>query len=174
MRGAKKLADQFGRSISNLLARAVLAAVQQNKLQVLQIQLLAGEAKDGVELFEPYGHTGVALPGAESLIGFVGGSRSHGVALVQTDRRYRPTDLQPGEVALYNHEGTRVVLRNGGKVEVLAASEVKVVTAKVVLQGDVDVIGTTTFTGQVFANGKRIDETHRHDGDSGGQTSPVI
>ncbi|MGK4310073.1 phage baseplate assembly protein V [Pseudomonas mosselii] len=163
------------RGLGNLLARAVLTAKpRQGKLQSLQVALLEGEAKEGVELFEPYGLTGVALPGAEGLIAFLGGHRTHGVALVQTDRRYRPVDLQPGEVALFNHEGTRVVLRNGGKVEVLAAAEVKVATAKVILQADVEVIGNTTFTGTVTANGKRIDESHRHPGDSGGQTGGVL
>lgn len=173
MRGMKKFSDRVARGLGNLLARAVLAGVQQNKLQVLQLQVLAGETKDGVELFEPYGHTGVALPGAESVVAFLDGGRTHAVALVQTDRRYRPTDLLPGEVALYNHEGTRVVLRNGGKVEVLAATEVKVTTGKVILEADVDIIGNTTFTGTVSANGKRIDEAHRHNLSGGGTTLVV-
>lgn len=173
MRGMKKFSDRVARGLGNLLARAVLAGVQQNKLQVLQLQVLAGETKDGVELFEPYGHTGVALPGAESVVAFLDGGRTHAVALVQTDRRYRPTDLQPGEVALYNHEGTRVVLRNGGKVEVLAATEVKVITGKVILQADVDIIGNAVFTGTVTANGKRIDQTHTHNLPGGGTTLVV-
>lgn len=173
MRGMKKFSDRVARGLSNLLARAVLAGVQQNKLQVLQLQVLAGETKDGVELFEPYGHTGVALPGAESVVAFLDGGRTHAVALVQTDRRYRPTDLQPGEVAIYNHEGTRVVLRNGGKVEVLAATEVKINTSKVKLTADLEVLGNTTFTGTVTANGKRIDQTHTHNLPGGGTTQAV-
>ncbi len=85
MRGMKKFGDRVARGLGNLLARAVLAGVQQNKLQVLQLQVLAGETKDGVELFEPYGFTGVALPGAESVVAFLDGGRTHAVALVQTD-----------------------------------------------------------------------------------------
>src|SRR3990167_2011860 len=173
MRGMKKFSDRVVRGLGNLLARAVLAGVQQNKLQVLQLQVLAGETKDGVELFEPYGHTGVALPGAEGVVAFLDGGRPHAVALVQTDRRYRPTDLQPGEVALYNNEGTRVVLRKGGKVEVLAATEVKVTTTKVILQADVDILGNTVFTGTVTANGQRIDQTHTHNLPGGGTTLAV-
>ncbi|WP_347505155.1 phage baseplate assembly protein V [Pseudomonas anguilliseptica] len=188
MRPLKKLGDTVKRGISNLLARAVLTAVQQNKLQIIQVQILAGEPKDGVELFEPYGFSGAALPGAESVLGFIGGGRSHAIALVQTDRRYRPTDLQPGEVVVFNHEGTRVVLRNGHKVEVEAQAEVKVSTAKVtvlaadqvhittgkaVLLGDLEVTGTTNFTGQVWANGVRIDDAHKHDLLGGGQTLEV-
>lgn len=174
MRSLKKFGDRVSRGLGNLLARAVLAAnAQQNKLQVLQLQVLAGETKDGVELFEPYGFTGVALPGAESVVAFLDGGRTHAIALVQTDRRYRPTDLLPGEVAIYNNEGTRVVLRNGGKVEVLAATEVKLATAKVKLIADVEIIGNTTFTGTVKANGHSIDETSRHNLTGGGTTLGV-
>lgn len=173
MRPLKKLGDTVKRGISNLLARAVLTAVQQNKLQIIQVQILAGEPKDGVELFEPYGFSGAALPGAESVLGFIGGGRSHAIALVQTDRRYRPTDLQPGEVVVFNHEGTRVVLRNGHRVEVMAADQVHITTGKAVLLGDLEVTGTTKFTGPVWANGVRIDDTHKHDLPSGGQTLEV-
>ncbi|MCW8156634.1 phage baseplate assembly protein V [Stutzerimonas stutzeri] len=162
------------RGLGNLLARAVLAGVQQNRLQSLQLQLLAGEVKDGVELFEPYGLTGHALPGAEAAVAFIDGSRTHGIALVQTDRRYRPVDLAPGEVALFNHEGTCVVLRNGGRIEMTAATEVAIQTGRLALTGDLDVIGATTFTGSVSANGHAIDETHRHELPGGSQTLEVV
>ena len=64
--------------------------------------------------------------------------------------------------------------RNGGKVEVLAATEVKVTTAKIILQANVEVVGKTTFTGEVWANGKRIDNTHKHPLPGGGQTLEVL
>lgn len=168
MRSMKRLTEKMQRGLGNLLARAVLAGVQQNRLQSLQLQLLAGEVKDGVELFEPYGLTGHALPGAEAAVAFIDGSRTHGIALVQTDRRYRPVDLAPGEVAVFNHEGTRVVLRNGGRIEIEAASEVAITCPQV------SIVGNVAITGQLSANGKRIDETHRHPGDSGGTTGAVL
>lgn len=168
MRSMKRLTEKMQRGLGNLLARAVLAGVQQNRLQSLQLQLLAGEVKDGVELFEPYGLTGHALPGAEAAVAFIDGSRTHGIALVQTDRRYRPVDLAPGEVALFNHQGTRVVLRNGGRIEIEAASELAITCPQV------SIVGNVAITGQLSANGKRIDETHRHPGDSGGTTGAVL
>lgn len=168
-----KTLKSLQRGLGNLLARAVLGLASQSKLQLLQVQILDGEGKDGVELFEPYGLTGFALPGAESVLAFLSGHRNHGIALVQTDRRYRPTDLQPGEVAVFNHEGTRVVLRNGGKVEVLAATQVRIATGKVLVDADLEVHGNTVFVGTVTANGKRIDDTHKHDLEGGGQTEDV-
>lgn len=175
MRELKKFGESVVRGISNLLARASLAApAKQGKLQSLQLQVLSGEAKEAVELFEPYGYTGVAMEGAESVVAFIGGSRTHAIALVQTDRRFRPTDLLPGEVALFTNEGTRIVLRRDGKVEVIAAAEVRITTAKVIVEGNLDVVGNTTFTGTVMANGKVIDERSRHGLPGGGQTLEVV
>ncbi len=65
------------------------------------------------------------------------------------------------------------MLRNGGKVEVQAATEVKITTAKVKLVADLEVLGNTTFTGTVTANGKRIDQAHTHNLPSGGTTLAV-
>ncbi len=123
------------RGLSMMLARGVLQRANAGgKLQTVQVSLLADEIKDGVELFEPYGLTSHALPGAETVVGFLGGDRSHGIALVMTDRRHRPTDLAAGEVAVFTHEdadgGHRLHLGNGravtlagDKVEIRADSE---------------------------------------------------
>ena len=96
-------------SIANMLARGVVALGNSaNKLQSLQLRLLAGEVKDNVEHLEPYGFTACPLSGAEALAGFIGGDRSHGVVIVVADRRFRLQGLRPGEVALYTDEGDRI------------------------------------------------------------------
>jgi hypothetical protein len=38
---------------------------------------------------------------------------SHGVALVVADRRFRPLNLKPGEVAIFTSEGDSLIFRNG-------------------------------------------------------------
>ena len=92
--------------IANFLARGVVALGNSaNKLQSLQLRLLAGEVKDNVEHLEPYGFTACPLEGAEALAGFIGGDRSHAVVIVVADRRFRLQGLKPGEVALYTDEG---------------------------------------------------------------------
>lgn len=105
--------------ISTILSRySVVLAKAAGKLQRLQIRSLAGEVLDGIESLEQYGFTSVALAGAGGVALFFGGDRSHGVALPPNDKRYRPTDLQPGEVAIYTDEGARITLRRGRLVEV--------------------------------------------------------
>jgi len=103
----------------NLLSRCTVVLTQAAaKTQRLQVRLMAGELKDDMELFEQYGFTSVVHSGASGLALFFGGDRSHGVVVLPGDKRYRPTDLQPGEVAVYSDEGARVVIRRGRIIEV--------------------------------------------------------
>lgn len=128
-------------SIGNLLnrlkmmaARGTVAGVNAAlKMQGLQITLLANEAKNNVEHFEPYGFTAHPHKGAEILAVFLGGERGHGVVLVASDRRYRIQNLEAGEVAIYTDEdqqegGHRIVFKRDQKIEIYA-KEVKVVAA---------------------------------------------
>ena len=55
-----------------MLARCSLALVNAaSKMQTLQVRLLAGEVKDGIEHFEPYGYTSNPHPGAEGVAAFL-------------------------------------------------------------------------------------------------------
>jgi phage baseplate assembly protein V len=80
--------------------------------------MLSNETKDDIEHFEPYGFTSNPKGGAEVLVIYLGGNRSHAIAAVAADRRFRLQNLEAGEVALYTDEGTSVVLKRGKIVEV--------------------------------------------------------
>lgn len=125
--------------IGNMFARGRVASVKSGaKMQVLQLELLAGEAKDRLEHFEPYGFTSAPRPGAEALAVFLDGDRSHGVVLVVADRRYRLRSLQPGEVALHDDDpvsGSTIVLKRGGVVEITAATEIQLNTPRLTHNG---------------------------------------
>lgn len=101
--------------IQMMVGRAVISAVNDTlKAQALQVELLDGEAQDGIENYQSYGFTSVPLSGAEAVIAFVGGLRSHGICIGTVDRRYRLKGLQPGEVALYDDQGQKVVIGRDG------------------------------------------------------------
>ncbi len=111
----QKLVAPMARRISNMLSRGqVTKSNAASKMQTLQISLLADEAKDAVEHFEPYGFTSNPKPGAEVLAAFIEGDRSHGIAVTVADRRYRVTGLQPGEVALHDDHGGMIKLSQSG------------------------------------------------------------
>ncbi|WP_162290941.1 phage baseplate assembly protein V [Erythrobacter colymbi] len=97
--------------VRGMVARAIVRLVDDaRQAQELQIELLADESQDAVERFQNYGLTSVPHAGAEALVVFAGGLRSHGVVLAVEDRRYRLTGLQDGEVALFDDLGNVVKL----------------------------------------------------------------
>lgn len=159
----------LARSVGNLLARGtVVLANSAGKMQSLQVRLLSGEAKDGVEHFEPYGFTSAPLSGAEHVTFFFGGDRSHGVTVVVADRRYRLQGLQSGEVALHDDQGTRLVLKRGGIVEVVAAVKVRMVTPLLEVTGEIKDL--CDGTGKTMSAMRSTYNSHTHPGDSGGTT----
>lgn len=127
--------------IANMVSRAVVRLVDDGqKMQALQVGILDGETRDGVERVQNYGFTSVPLAGAEAVVVFVNGRRDHGLAVAVDDRSHRLTGLEQGEVAIYSETGSKVVLKANGDVEVTPASGV----VKVV--GDVEADGISLKT----------------------------
>jgi phage gp45-like len=165
----RSTADRMGGAI----ARGTLEKVSDTpRMQEVDVKLAHGEPANGVELFQPYGFTGVAQPPtteggkkrkAEVVLLFPTGSRSHPIALMVGDRRYRLKGLQNGEVALHDDQGQKVHITRTGIVN--EAPEGKTITNKVggvtmsLSKDGLDVTG-----GYIKHNGKRIDAEHRHDG----------
>lgn len=110
--------DTYSRAVMTAGRGLVARTDDTKKMQRHQARLLAKETKDDIEHFQPYGFTSVPKGGAETVVLFLGGNRSHAIAIVTDDRRYRLHGLESGEVALYTDEGTSVVLKRGKVVEV--------------------------------------------------------
>ena len=147
--------------IANLLSRGAVTLVNAaNKLQTLQVSLLSEEMKDGVEHLEPYGFTSNPPVGAEVLVAFIEGDRSHGVAIVASDRRYRVQNLLPGEAALYDQW----------------AHFIKFTQTGIVINGNVTITGNVSTTGSLQNNGVDVSSTHKHSGvtTGSGQTGNPI
>ena len=112
-----RLLAPIARRVGNMLARGTVAVANAaGKMQALQLRLLAGEVKENVEHFEPYGFTSRPHGGAEAVTVFLDGDRSHGIAIVVADRRYRLVALESGEVALHDDQAQKVHLTRDGIV----------------------------------------------------------
>lgn len=199
------------------IRKGVVNFVQNNdhKMQKLQIEGISGETANGVEHFQPFGFTSYIMPvdpetgkGCECILVDVFGD-GHQTVISATDRRYRPTHGNQGDVMLFsihddptkNHdealqrlvftndgaEAYRFLLKlnnvtvqvssdnvvhitNGnGTVTIGANGEIMFNTPKFKIMGDVEIVGTVT------ANGKVIDDTHKHTGVTAGsaQTGTV-
>ena len=139
-------------SLKNLQARGVVSLVNAaGKMQGMQVKLLAGEVKDGMEHFEPYGFTSNPQAGAEVLAAFFGGDRSHGVIICAGDRRFRLQNTAPGEVALYTDEGDKLHFKRGRVIEIETLTlKVKAQTA---VEFDTPEIRTT---GKILSQGDQV------------------
>lgn len=178
--------------LTRMMARGTVAlATAGSMLQTLQMRLTAGEVKDDLEHFEPYGFTSHPLPGAEGIALFLGGDRSHGVVVCVADRRFRLKELRPGEVALSTDEGDSFVFKRGRVVE-LETLTLKVKAEKAV-EFDTEVFKVSatlgcefetpavTTTGRIESDGDQVaagisQVRHVHDGISRGNAqsnSPV-
>ena len=113
-----------------MIGRAILTAVDNSgKTQKVQVVALYDETISGVERFQEYGMETRPKTDAEVLLVFINGNRDQGIAACVHDRRYRPTDLAEGEVALYTLEDGggdhRIHLKTGKAIDIIG-TDIKV------------------------------------------------
>ena len=131
----KRMIEPIHRRVMLIFARSTVECVDDTQSQQrLQVTALSDEVLDSVERCGAYGFTSNPLPGAAAVILFSGGNRGNGVVICTDDERYRVSGLEPGEVAIYNSTGTKVVLKNDGTIEV-DATTVNVLTGDVIANG---------------------------------------
>lgn len=156
---AREMLSGLEGRVRGMVARAIVRLVDDaRQAQELQIELLEGESQDAVERFQNYGLTSVPHAGAEALVVFAGGLRSHGVVLAVEDRRYRLTGLEGGEVALFDDLGNVIKL----------GREAISVTATSKLTIDAPAIEVTCDTADVTADRVTIASDNIELGGAGG------
>lgn len=162
-------------SLKSMMARGtVVLAAAGKMMQSLQVRITAGELKDNVEHFEPYGMTSNPLPGAEVLAMFLGGDRSHAVVVVASDRRYRITELKPGEVAIYTDEGDKIHFKRGRIIDIETATlNIKATTAVNIDTPVINQTGKIVSTGDQVAGGvSQINHVHTNVQAGNGNSGP--
>lgn len=154
------------------VSRAKMIGTVAGRRMLVQVQMLNGEVKDGVELILPYGMS--AIPNAgDVLVLTVGGTRDHMVAIAVDDSARRIRDLVAGEFG-FSDGGQQIVFRTdrldvGSKNPILVISDadVKVVGAAIVLK-------SAAGTERVLMDARMmtIFNNHVHTDPHGGFTGP--
>ena len=121
--------------------------------QLVQVKVSENWTQDQVPRLAEYGLHSNPPAGADAVLLFLAGNPGDAVVIATGHQQYR-LHLQPGEVALSDDQGQVIKLSRTG-VEITAPLGVRIT-------GDLSVTGNTSFTGQVRANSKRIDDSHKH------------
>jgi prophage tail gpP-like protein len=101
---------------------------------IVDVQLLTGESRRGVELPLPAGLTYLPAPGSDVTVLEVGGSRNHLICMVADDPTLRIEGLAPGEFGFRGPGGQQVVMRADG-IELTSALRVIVDSPDIRLGG---------------------------------------
>lgn len=119
----RKLVRPLRQQMLNIVARATVKLVNDAAgRQVVQLGVLDGETVDDGERFQDYGFTSVPVEGAEAVVVFPGGDRGHPIVIAVDGSGDRPTGLEPGEVAVYNNTGAKIVMTKDGDIVCTPAS----------------------------------------------------
>lgn len=94
----------------------VTGSYSTHKMREVQITLANGEVRDKAEHYEPFGFTSepIADGNTDAVVLFTDESRGISLVICVADRRYKPTDLIPGEACVYDKKGRRVWLKEDG------------------------------------------------------------
>ena len=124
-------------------------------MRTLQIQILSEDIREPIEHFEPYGFTSEPHPGAEAIAVSLGGDRDHTLAVVVTDRRFRPTDLKDGEVCIFDDLGRKIFLsRDGIRIEGVSSPITLSTTGSVTIDAPtIKCTGNLEVGGHIVAKG---------------------
>lgn len=126
--------------VANSIASAVIENVDDSKkLQTVQASVLSDKPLDDCQRFQEFGFNSVPLPGAEVVIVFPNGDQTNGLVVATADRRFRPTDWEPGEAGTFNAFDAMMRHKEDGTTEITGGG----VAAALATKADLDaLIGT--------------------------------
>jgi phage baseplate assembly protein V len=141
--------------VRNLVQRGVVDRVDASqKMQTLDISLLNGHKPTKVEHMERYGITYRPHEGAEVLAFMVGGNPDHVVVTDVADRRYRPTDIEEGELVVHDDQGQSVHFKRG-MIHIKSAKGIRI-------EGPIHFEGNITHNGNYDQSGEHTDSNGPH------------
>lgn len=143
--------------------------VDSAKRQMAQVEVTKGELIDDMPRMQSYGvSSNPPAAGTDALVVFLGGTREQGVIIQAENRQYRITNLEEGEVAIYDDLGN-VIKLGRDQIEITAVTKLKASAPEVDLVAGPSSItmtaaGVAINSPLLMHNGKNIGNTHYHVG----------
>ena len=138
----------LGQRVRLMIGRFIVNRVNDaGGLQIVQVDGLEGETRDGVERIQNFGHTGVPPAGAVAAGVSMMGSRDHIVIVACDHPDHRVKGLAPGESALYGAFGNVLKMDENGNAVLTAQNLILNVQS---VQNNAQ---TTTHSGNVSVSG---------------------
>lgn len=141
MREIRNLVESMVRPLKNRLyatiTRGIIEAVNDSDgMQVVKVNLLAGEARDEIERFQNFGFSSNPPTDSECVAVAIGGNRDHLIIIVADDRASRPTGIAKGESVQYNKNGDKMHLKNEGTLEGTLSKNFELTLKKLKFEND--------------------------------------
>lgn len=147
----------------------ILNVYDAGQVQTVDVQAYDGVTYAGIEVWQPFGHASSAPVGATCILLAMGGDPANLRAFVKSPQT-RFGGLARGESVLYGSDGSRVAVRQGGTIEVLGATAVRMVVGSATLELAGGVI--TVTNADVIVDGISA-KNHTHPTPSGESGAPT-
>jgi phage baseplate assembly protein V len=141
-------------------ALKITATDDSGPIHRAQVRGFPNETIDNMPVLQIYGLASHAMPGSDATAIFASGDRSNGVIVATGNQQHRLRNLNPGEVALYDNNGTVVKLAGGGNVQITCTGSVTVTAPSITIAADTITIAgkgggnaTVNLTGDIHATG---------------------
>lgn len=133
--------------ISQIIGIGKVTTVQDSPaLQLLNVDLMAGEEREELEHMLPYGFAHNPHPESEAVVVFPDGDRSYGLVIAVANRQYRLKGLETGEVALYDDQEQMVKLGRDG-MTITSPLKIALDAPEITLSGKISMVGDTFING---------------------------
>lgn len=115
------------------------------------------ETIDSLQTLNLFGFASHAPVGSDALVIFGNGDRSNGAIVATANQKARPRNQKSGEVTIFTDDGTTIVLKQGGVIEITAATTITINAPAVTIAGtsggdaNVAITGNLTATGEITA-----------------------
>jgi phage gp45-like len=158
---SQRLAETIQELRGTTMYGLVQAVNDTGAVQTVDVLTADGMLHAGIQVMQPYGvATCAPAQGSVVQLAALGADPGNLSALPPMVPAARYGNLLPGEVVIYDQGGDRVALRQGGTIDVFAATLISIVapqvgitaTGGVNIHGNLSVIGTISATEDVVAN----------------------